>query len=375
MNRITLRPIEINRSASDLPGARFETTRSEREAEQAKGAEFMNQQDIELVRREVESAEERIRPYIRETPLEVSHYLGEQGKCRVQLKLENYQLSGSFKIRGALNKYLSLSSEEKEAGVVAASTGNHAAAVANVLERFGGKGVIYLPSTAVAAKVEFLRSLGMGLEFFGNDCIETELFARATALQEGKSFISPYNDIKVVGGQGTISAELERQSDRFDVVFVPVGGGGLAAGVGGYLKSLNRNIQVIGCQPLNSRVMFESIRSGKILEMASQPTLADGTAGGIESDSLTFELCKECIDRFVLLTEDEIRDAIRLILERHQMVIEGAAALPVAAFLKSRHRYKGQNIVLLLTGRRIDFGSLKSIICKARRPLEDQRKH
>ena len=315
------------------------------------------------VKKEVSEAEQRIRNYIRETPVEFSPYLSKAGKSQVYLKLENLQITGSFKLRGAANKLLSLNKEEKEKGVVTASSGNHGAAFAYLLKKLHLNGTIYLPTNASRAKVEALMSYGTDVEFYGNDCVETERYAKKTAQKNSLVFVSPYNDLKIVGGQGTVGIELIRQVPRIDTVLVPVGGGGLISGIGGYLKSINKKIEIIGCQPENSPVMAESLKAGKIIQMESMPTLADGTAGGIEQNAVTFEICREIIDDMILVTEDEIKAAVKLILEKHYMLIEGAAALSVASFLKEKERFKNKHAVLVVSGSKISLDTLKKVLC------------
>jgi threonine dehydratase len=314
------------------------------------------------VRAEVLEAEGRIRGHIRRTPVEESIWLGHRAKCNVYLKLENLQATSSFKLRGAANRLLSLTEDERSEGIVTASSGNHGSAVAYLLGRFGWPGDIYLPETASKAKIGALEQYGANLEFHGQDGIETEIFARKVAQDSGRVFVSPYNDEKIIGGQGTIGLELEGQLDRIDCVLVPVGGGGLAAGVAGYLKAADSSVEVIGCQPVNSKVMYESLKAGQILDLASQPTLADGTAGGIEVDSLTFPICQESIDDFVLVEESEIAHAIAQIMTRHHLLIEGAAALSVAALLKCEQRFKGKTVVLILTGGRLSVEALSQVL-------------
>jgi threonine dehydratase len=188
------------------------------------------------IKKEVLDAEKRIRKYIRETPLEFSPHLSQLGKSNVFLKLENIQLTGSFKVRGALNKLISLSKEEKEAGIITASSGNHGLAVAYALKTLGGKGRILLPDYTSKTKIAALQYYNIPITFYGSDCEETEVFARKTALNSNQIFISPYNDPQIIGGQGTIGIELMRQLERIDVVFVSVGWGGLIYGIAGYLK-------------------------------------------------------------------------------------------------------------------------------------------
>ncbi len=314
------------------------------------------------VRKETLDAEERIREYIRETPAEHSLFFSRLGNCNVYLKCENFQLTGSFKLRGALNKILSLSEEEKKRGLMTASSGNHGAAFSWALKRFGLNGSIVLPEITAPTKIDSLLLYGANIIKHGDDCIKAERFGRKTAETQGLTYIPPYNDLQIIGGQGTIGIELARQVQKIDCVLVPVGGGGLIAGIAGYLKSENLNIEIIGCQPENSAVMHESIKAGKILDLESKPTISDGSAGGIEHDSITFPICQELVDDFVLLTEDEIINALKLILEKHYMLVEGSAVLSVAAFVKQKTRFKGKNIVLILSGSKISLETLKKIL-------------
>ena len=311
---------------------------------------------------EIQAAEGRIRPHIRETALERSPHLSELSGADVYLKLENQQLSGSFKLRGAMNKILSLSDEERARPVVTASSGNHAAAVAYTLSEFGGRAVIYLPENVAKAKVDALSPYGAELRFVGLDSVVGELEAKKAAVHEGMTYVSPYSDPKIIGGQGTIAVEIERQGDPIDVVFVPVGGGGLVAGIAGYLKARDPAVRVVGCQPEKSRVMAESVRAGRILELASEPTLADGTAGGLDPDAITFPVCQRSIDEFVLLSEDEIATAMRFAIENHYMLIEGAAALSIAAFLREGEALRGQTVVLVISGKKVSVETLRQVL-------------
>jgi threonine dehydratase len=319
---------------------------------------------IRDIQKEAIEAEERIRPLIRETPLERSFVLGQMSGADVYLKLENFQITGSFKLRGAMNKILSLTPAQLKKGVVTASSGNHAAAFAHLVDRFGLKGTIFLPETVAGAKTAALDYHSAELKFIGNDCIIAETAAKKMAIQKEMEYISPYNDLKIIGGQATVGIELRKQASRINAVFIPVGGGGLAAGIGGYLKSQDDSISVIGCQPENSPVMYESIKAGHIVEMESAPSLADGTAGGIDKDAITLELCRCTVDDFVLVSEKEIRDAIIFVLDKHYLLIEGAAALTVAAFLKSKEQFSGQTVVLIISGAKIGLDKLIPILCE-----------
>src|SRR5262245_17913012 len=241
---------------------------------------------------EITQAAERIGPYVRETPLIRSLLLGDDQGGGVFLKLENLQHTGSFKVRGALNKLLTLTSEQRGQGIVTASSGNHGAAVAYGLRLLGARGLIVVPEHASPAKVDLIRRLGAEVRHYGDDAVLAENYARDYAEQHGLVYISPYNDPQVIAGQGTIAVELARARERIDAVFVAVGGGGLIAGIAGYLKTVRPGVTVFGCLPERSPVMAESIRAGRIIEMDSAPTLSDATAGGIEEGAITFELCR-----------------------------------------------------------------------------------
>lgn len=317
---------------------------------------------FEIVK-EAKEAERRIREFIRKTPLEHSPYLSRIGKGNAYLKLENTQISGSFKLRGALNKLLSLSEGEKTKGIITASSGNHGMAVAYGLKAFNINGRIFLPTNASPIKIKALQDYGAQIELFGDDCVKAEIHARETAEREGLVYISPYNDPQVIGGQATVAIEVVKQLKDIDSVLVPVGGGGLISGIAGYLKSFNKNVDIFGCQPENSAVMFESLKAGQIIEMESKPTISEGSAGGIEKGTKTFDFCRNHVNDFILVSEEEIKEAIRIVFEKHFMIIEGAAALSVASFLKEKKSFKDKNTVLILSGAKLSAADLKSVFC------------
>ncbi|MFC2161454.1 threonine/serine dehydratase [Acidobacteriota bacterium] len=317
---------------------------------------------IDIIK-ETHEAEKRIRKYIRKTPLEYSHFLSRAGKGQTYLKLENMQISGSFKLRGALNKLLSLSEKERRNGIITASSGNHGMAVAHGLNIFDIKGRIFLPANASPAKIQALKDVEAQIELFGDDCVKAEKRAREESEKDGVVYVSPYNDPQIIGGQATVALEINQQLKNIHSVLVPVGGGGLIAGIAGYLKVLNKNVNIIGCQPENSAVMFESLKAGQIIEMESKPSISEGSAGGIEKGTVTLDFCRDFVDDFILVSEEEIKEAIRIIFEKHFMLIEGAAALSVASFLKEKKRFADKNTVLILSGAKLSKDALKSVFC------------
>jgi threonine dehydratase len=311
---------------------------------------------------EVLAAEERIRPYIRETPLEASPVLveGRDGECFI--KLENLQHTGSFKARGALNKMLTLEPEALEQGVLSASTGNHGAAVAFAARAVGTRATIYVPKIASPTKVAAIERLGAEVRFVGDDGIEAEAAARRESDSSGRAYLSPYNDAAVVGGQGTIGIELERQIESIDRLYVSVGGGGLIAGVAGYLKARAPQLEVIGCSPENSSVMRQSVAAGEILDLESLPTLSDGTAGGVETDSITLQACVDLVDRWVDVSEAEISQAMRLFMNAHHQMIEGSAGVAMAAYLRSSPEGAAGRSVLISCGANIALDTLRAVL-------------
>ncbi len=311
---------------------------------------------------EIIAAEQRIRPFIRETYLEPSPYFSDSTGAGVYLKCENLQHTGSFKARGALNKLLWLGDEARSRGVVTASTGNHGAAVAYALGQVGAQGIVFVPEQAASSKVETIERLGAEVRHYGTDSVEAEAYARQYAEGHGMTYVSPYNDPQIIAGQGTVGVELARQLDQIDAVFVAVGGGGLISGIAAYLKSLYPGLQIIGCSPENSQVMVQSIRAGQILDLPSSPTLSDGTAGGVEKDSITFPLCQALVDSFETVTEAEIARTLCQFLPVHHMLIEGSAAVPLAALQKRGQEFQAKNVVIVLCGGNIDLDTLKRIL-------------
>jgi len=314
------------------------------------------------IERDVLSAESRIRAHIRTTILEYSYYYSRISGANVFLKLENLQHTGSFKVRGALNKILSLSTAERERGIITASTGNHGAAVAFSSNIVGTRCLVYAPHGASQPKIQAVERLGASVQYYGDDCVVAEQYARKCAVDQGMIFVSPYNDPEVVAGQGTIGVELESQMGDIHAVFVSVGGGGLISGVAGYLKSRYPHVEVIGCSPANSDVMIQSQRAGRILDLPSKPTLSDGTAGGLEPDSITFELCRRWVDDYVTVTESQIRECLRTFIDNHHLLIEGAAAVAIAGFLQKQHRFSGKNVMVILCGANIGIEALKDVL-------------
>ena len=302
---------------------------------------------------------------IKRTEMLYSKDISQLAETELYLKLENLQLTGSFKIRGAINKLEVLVREQPDVKkVVAASTGNHAAAVAYAAWKLGIDVIIFAPKTISKAKLTNLKNQNIELFLRGDHSSETEVIAKDFADENELPFVHPYNDFDVISGQGTVAIELLEQLDGFDSVFVPIGGGGLISGIGSYLKSVKPAIKVIGCQPENAAEMFDSLKSGKITEASKQETIADGTAGGLDPNTITFEFCQKYVDEVVLVSEDEIAKAVYLLHKFHSIKVEPAAALSVASILKHAARLGTKKNIAVLSGSKITDERHSAIIQK-----------
>ena len=309
-----------------------------------------------------ERAAARIAGLVRETPLDYSPAFSAATGADVWFKLENLQHTGSFKLRGAANRLMTLTLEERAAGCVTASSGNHGAAVAYAMQKLNIAGVIFVPEQTSSVKVDAIRSYGGDVRFFGTDGLDTELHARDYAGQNSMFYVSPYNDAEVMAGQGSCGVEIAAQLPDVDEVFIAIGGGGLISGVGSVLRRHSKSVRIIGCQPSASAVMAHSVEAGEILQLPSAPTLSDGTAGGIEPGAITFDLCKELVDDYVLIDEPEIAAAMRTFMDSQHQLIEGAAAVAIAAMLANAADLKGRKVVILVCGANISRESLLSVI-------------
>jgi threonine dehydratase len=298
----------------------------------------------------VKEAAHRIRDFVVETPAEPVPELLPGHGADLFFKLENLQQTGSFKLRGASNKILLLDREQAAKGVIAASNGNHGLGVAAAAKRGGIAGEVYVSAHVSPAKAKRIEEFGVHIRRVGEDPLEAELAARSAAAEQGKVFISPYNDPEVMAGQGTIAVELQRQLPHIDALFVAVGGGGLIGGIGAYMKRVSPQTEIVGCWPENSRVLHESMKAGRIIEVPEQPTLSESTAGGLEPGSITLDVCRNVIDRSVIVSEDEILSAMQRVRDTRGWIIEGAAGLAVAAFLQQADRYWGKTAAVVICG-------------------------
>ena len=307
----------------------------------------------------------RLKGKVVRTPVLQSKELG--NGTTLFLKLENEQHTGSFKYRGALNKILSLG--ESPPPLITASTGNHGLAISMILQKFNLDGTVYVPTTAAGHKIDILQKHSTKIVFHGVDGIDSELEAQRVADKKQHVFISPYNDWQIIGGQGTLALEILEQVGPLDYIFASVGGGGLISGIALALKAHLPTVKIVGCSPEQSNIMQKSVESGHIIAEPQQPTLSDGTAGGIEPDTVTLALCTKLVDDWATATETEITNAMRSVYQEHRIKIEGAAAVSVACFLKYRRTLKNKRVVVVLCGGNISDETFNDILNQDSEPL------
>ncbi len=310
---------------------------------------------------DVEAARQRLSKAIYATPCAYSETLSRLTGSRCFVKLENLQMTGSFKERGAANKLLTLSALERQRGVVAASAGNHGLAVAFHCQRLGIRSVIVMPEWAPLIKVTSARYHEAEVVLAGANYDEAYGHARKIETERGLTFVHPFDDPQVIAGQGTLGLELLEQCPDFDAVVVPVGGGGLIGGVALAIKSKNPRARVIGVQAEEIAAMQASLWGGKRLTLPAAATIADGIAVR-EVGELTFELAKKHVDAVVTVTEEEIANAILLLLEIEKTVVEGAGATTLAALVNRKVALEGKTVVLVLSGGNIDVNVIARVI-------------
>ena len=280
-------------------------------------------QDIDDARRLIEGE-------VKKTPLLRSSFLSDLCQGEVYLKLENLQVTNSFKIRGALNRMKRLSPESVRRGVVTASAGNHAQAVAICAERLNSPAIVVVPVTTPKIKIEKIRQHKVELILHGEGYDAAEQFARQLAKERSLTFISAYNDASVVAGQGTIGLEILEDLPNVESIIVPIGGGGLIAGIATAAKNVRPDMEILGVQPETNPAMHHSLKAGKIIDVPTTNTIADGLAGNIEKGCVTFEIVQRYVDDVLLFDETTIRKTIRLLWEKERQVAEGAGAISIA---------------------------------------------
>jgi threonine dehydratase len=300
---------------------------------------------------------------IRKTPFDKSGVLSERTDMEVYLKAECLQRTGSFKLRGAYHKIASLSSQEKAQGIVTSSAGNHAQGVGFAATRFHIPTRIYVPAIIPRNKLEAIQRYKVEVVIAGKLYDEAHAAALADAKKSGRVFIRSFDDVMIMAGHGTLGLEMLEEISGLDAVVVPVGGGGLIAGVATAAKTINPAIRIIGCQSTASCAMARSLEQNiPYLTFPSKETIAEGLEGGISE--ITFELGRRLIDRMVLVEEDEIRSAIRFLLAHHRLVVEGSGAVGVAALLHNRWSDPGRKVGVVLSGGNLDYQLLRQIVAE-----------
>ena len=306
-----------------------------------------------------EEASEKVKEVVLPTNLIYSEYFSEQTGNKVYFKPENMQYTGAYKVRGAYYKISTLSEEEREKGLVTASAGNHAQGVAYAAKLFGVKAVIVMPTTTPLIKVNRTKGYGAKVVLHGSVYDEACQYALELAKKEGATFVHPFNDEVVATGQGTIAMEIFKELPTVDIILVPIGGGGLAAGVSTLAKLLNPNIKVIGVEPAGASCMKASLDAGKVVTLPNVDTIADGTAVKTPGD-IVFPYIQKNIDEIIAVDDHELIVNFLDMMENHKMLVENSGLLTVAAL---KHLdCKGKKIVSILSGGNMDVITLSSVV-------------
>ena len=311
---------------------------------------------------DVEAARGRVEGVARHTPLERSRTFSEMSGADVRLKLENFQRTGAFKIRGAMNRIATLSESEREAGVVTASAGNHAQGVALAAQRAGVDATVVMPKFAPVSKVKATRGYGASVRLEGVDYDEAQAAAHELERQEGRTYVHAFDDPVVMAGQGTLGLEIADDCPELDTVVVPIGGGGLISGVAVAIKERLPDVRVVGVQAEGAASAAKSLEAGEVVEIDSVDTIADGIATRAVGER-TLDVMAEYVDEVVAVDDREIALALTLLLERSKTLVEGAGAVALAAVLSEAFEYDdGETVVAALCGGNIDLNRLGTVI-------------
>jgi threonine dehydratase len=307
-------------------------------------------------------ARQRINTLVRRTPLADAPALSEKLGAQVMLKLENLQGTGAFKMRGATNKLLSLSDEERARGVVTCSSGNHGRALSYVSQKLGVHAVICLPEPVPENKREAIRKLGAEVIIVGDTADEALAYADKIAEERQLTMVSAFDDPFVITGQGTIGLELLEDFPQIDTAIIPLSGGSLLSGISLALKSAKPDLRIIGVSMERGPAMVRALEAGKVVDIVEEPTIADGLAGGLgEHNHYTFPLVQKYIDETVLVSEEEIADAMAFALNEHRLVVEGAGAVGMAAILSGKVKKYGQHVAVVISGSNVNLPLLLRI--------------
>ena len=309
----------------------------------------------------IQNAYERIHQYVKKTPLIQSKALSDRCGGEVYLKLENHQHTNTFKFRGAINKMAELSREESSRGVVTASSGNHAQGAALAAQTLGIHATIFVPREVSPLKLEKLQKYDVEI-VIGGDFNQVEANARKHGVEHGLTYVSPYNDYSIMAGQGTIALELDDELEDYDSVIVPVGGGGLISGIAVGVKSLHPNRKIFGVLTPGASTIHASLQAGKLVEVEEFETLAEAFLGGIEPEALTFDVIKKFVDDVLIVQEESVAEAIRILWNEDKQVVEGAGATSSALILERKDLFEGKRIVVVVSGGNISEALFTKII-------------
>jgi len=309
----------------------------------------------------IQVARKAITSLIKRTPLVQSQFLTALCGCPLFLKLENLQITSSFKPRGVFNKLLHLNAEEKTRGIITASAGNHGQAVAFVAQKLGYYARVVVPEPTPKVKIDGIKKYGADLVLFGENYDVAERKAKELARKDGCAYISPYNDELIIAGHGTIGLEILEKIPDVDVIMVPLGGGGLLSGISIAVKNIRPEVQVIGVQSKSSPVMYESLKAGKIVDAKkTENSVAEGLSGNV--GPITFEIVKKYVDCIILVQEETLRKAVYLLWTHDKQVVEGSGAAAVAPVLENKPVFKDKCVVSVVTGGNIDSDLFQRIL-------------
>lgn len=312
---------------------------------------------------DIKKAKANLNEIIQNTPLTFAPNLSKEVEAEIYLKKENLQITGSFKIRGAFNKVASLTQEQRKAGVVAASAGNHAQGLAFSALHFGCNATIFMPEATPLTKVRGVQAYNANVVLKGENYDEAYKAAMQYTQEHNKVFVHPFADNDVIAGQGTIALDILEEINDFDILVVPIGGGGLISGAAIAAKTLNPNIKIIGVVASGARAMLESYEAKKAIDSVAVKTIADGIAvRDVTPKMLNYVM--EYVDKIVEVSDNETANAILFLLEKQKLVVEGAGAVSVAAIMHKKFDFKNKKVVAILSGGNIDVTMLSLIIEK-----------
>jgi threonine dehydratase len=313
---------------------------------------------VETAARAVQ-ARRRIRSHVYQTPLIPANAVGKASNAKVLFKTENFQTTGSFKIRGAMSK---LSNQLDSGRLITASSGNHGIGAALASQILSKQLTIVLPETVVPAKLEKIQSYGVDVILYGAETGLAEQHAQHLARSQGYTYVSPYNDLDIIAGQGTIGLEILEQCQKVNNVFVSMGGGGLISGIGSVIKAFSPVTRVYGVSAANSKSLADSMAAGRVLETEHLETLADAVAGGIDANTITLPLAMSVVDQVIECNEAEIKAALKALAFDESMLVEGSAALALAGFNQIAQNLAGQTSIIVLCGANFNRDVIMSVI-------------